>query len=36
MLVLRYLLKTVVVWLVTRLLGRFLPFLIRLLKLIRI
>jgi len=34
MIVLRYLLKTVVVWLVTRLLGRLLPLLARLLKLI--
>jgi hypothetical protein len=34
MLLLRFVLKTVVIWLITRLFGRFLPILARLLKLI--
>jgi hypothetical protein len=34
MLILRFLLKSVVLWLVTRLFGKFLPILARLLRLI--
>lgn len=36
MLLLRFILKTAVVWLVTRLFGKFLPILARLLRLLRV